>query len=405
MATSWNKTRQPKGSIAVLAVFCLIIAATFLAFSVDWGYITVAESELQNAADSGALSGARALHKSREAAIAAAQLWAGKNTSSGSPVQTVPEEDVEIGVWDDESATFRAIAESSDETPNAVRVTCRRTTARGNALSLFFAPLIGINTASLTATAVAATERDDCGFVVGLDKADLGNGTVEGYDSRSGHSNPSSGNNIDVCSDGPIELGPVGKVRGDAHPGKGFKVNRPRNISGTTTPRKKPIRWKPANVSGVERNNSNDAIPQEMLNNGRLELSGNQVLTLAPGTYYFPAGVKLSGLAQIELTGPTRFVMGGHSQISGTVLINTSQSPSDLRIDITDGSTTFTGNSRVYADIFGPHAHLAVSGNAEIYGAVFGKTLTMNGAAARILPDKALKRKLNDSNFRSTLKE
>ena len=129
-----SKHRQRRGAITVLAAFFLIVVMAFLAFAVDWGHVTVTESELQNAADAGALSGARALPDGRVAAVAAAQLWAGKNVAAGQQVATVASEDVEIGLWDDETALFTMLPANSSESPNAVRVTCRRMAARGSQL-------------------------------------------------------------------------------------------------------------------------------------------------------------------------------------------------------------------------------------------------------------------------------
>jgi Flp pilus assembly protein TadG len=143
-----------RGSIAVLAAFFLVVVIAFLAFSIDYGYIVVAESDLQNAADAGAMSGARALNDGREAAILAAKNWAGKNVAAGQSV-AVADEDVEIGRWDADAATFTAVPTNSSDTPNAVRVTCRRNSGRGNPLHLFFAPIIGTDFADLTLSAIA----------------------------------------------------------------------------------------------------------------------------------------------------------------------------------------------------------------------------------------------------------
>ena len=153
-----------RGAILVWAALCLVIVAGFLAFTVDFGYLVVTECELQNAADAGALSGARALPKGRAAAMKASVEWIAKNLAANESVQTVPGEDVEVGLWEEGTATFTALPESSSKTPNAVRVTCRRSAARGNALNLFFAPLLGIDSANLSANAVAKTPAFDPSF-------------------------------------------------------------------------------------------------------------------------------------------------------------------------------------------------------------------------------------------------
>lgn len=149
-----KKGVERRGSITVLAAVFLVVVIAFMAFSIDYGYIVVTESDLQNAADAGAMSGARALNDGREEAILAAKNWAGKNIAAGQSV-AVADEDVEIGRWDADAATFTVVPANSSDAPNAVRVTCRRTSGRGNPLNLFFAPIIGTDSANLTVSAIA----------------------------------------------------------------------------------------------------------------------------------------------------------------------------------------------------------------------------------------------------------
>jgi Flp pilus assembly protein TadG len=158
-----QRARPRRGAIVVLAALFLVIVLAFLAFSVDLGYMAVTESELQNAADAGALSGARALPGGRNAAIQAAVLWAGKNSAAGQSVATVADQDVEIGLWDGTTATFTPLAANASQRPNAVRMTVRRTAARGNPLPLFFAPMLGTKHASLSASAVALSPAGGIG--------------------------------------------------------------------------------------------------------------------------------------------------------------------------------------------------------------------------------------------------
>ncbi|MGV3486134.1 MAG: DUF7305 domain-containing protein [Planctomycetaceae bacterium] len=388
---------QRQGAIAVWAACCLVVAIAFLAFAVDWGYIVVTESELQNAADAGALSGARALPEGRAAAIASAQRWSSKNTAAGRYVSTVAGEEIENGLWDYDTATFTVLPVDSTESPNAVRVTCRRIAARGDALPLFFAPVIGTDKAELTASAIAAMTRNRCGVVVGLDSVNVKNGHIDSYDSSLGtYEQQSPRANGNVCSNGNIQLGSVGSIEGDATPGPGHTVNSPDQVTGRTTPRTTKIKWKPVDVTGID-SNDNDVLPKGPLKNGRLQLSGGQVLTLPPGTYYFPAGIRLSGNSRIEVTGPTRIIMGGNSSISGSGIVNQTQGAANLRIDITDGSVDFSGNSAFYADIYEPTARVKINGNAGFYGAVFAKRVELSGNASQIHGDEALRREYDET--------
>jgi len=395
-----------RGSITVLAAVFLIVAVAFLAFSVDFGYMVVAESDLQNAADAAALSGARALPGGRDAAVAAAQLWAGKNVAAGQPVELVADEDVEIGIWDAGTASFTALPAGLGEAANAVRVTCRRTAERGNPLNLFFAPVMGTRHASVAASAVAAVERDRCGLIVGLDYVNIQNGKVDSYDSDLGfYDEQSPAQNGDVCSDGPITIGPQGLVQGNALPGQGHTVNRPGNVTGSTAPRSGPMSWEAVDASEVVADNDNWRIHGKHLKNGRLRLSGQTELTLEPGTYYFPQGIQVTGQARIVVTGPTRIVMGGKSNVAGNGIVNDTTAPANLRIDMTDGSASFAGNAAFHADIYGPTAELNIRGNGGFYGAAFGRSVTFSGAKAAVHADEALRRDHDAGTVRAALKQ
>ena len=140
-----------RGLITILTAVSLVLIMGFLALSLDWGYMSVTHCELQKAADSAALSGARQLDTSAQAAVDAATTWAGTNTAAGSAI-TSPL--VELGTWDDTTATFTVLY-SGKGSPDpslvatAIRVTCSRTAANGNALNLFFAPILGTSRADV----------------------------------------------------------------------------------------------------------------------------------------------------------------------------------------------------------------------------------------------------------------
>ncbi len=50
-----------KGAVAVIVAVCLVVFVGFTALAVDVGHLYVVRNELQNAADAGALAGARCL--------------------------------------------------------------------------------------------------------------------------------------------------------------------------------------------------------------------------------------------------------------------------------------------------------------------------------------------------------
>ena len=174
------------GAIAILAAVCLVIVVAFLAFTIDFGHINVAESEMQNAADAGALSGVRALPTSRNDAILQAKAWAGRNSASNRSVD-VQDTDVEIGVWDKATATFTALPADSDTSPNAVKVTALRSQSRSNALPLFLGQLLGTSNAEVRVSAVASVTSGSCGDIIAINRIYLNNdgrtSFVDAYDS------------------------------------------------------------------------------------------------------------------------------------------------------------------------------------------------------------------------------
>jgi hypothetical protein len=57
--------KDERGAVAIIvSLFLLFAGIGFAAFAIDLGYLHVAKNELQNAADAGALAGARALYYS-----------------------------------------------------------------------------------------------------------------------------------------------------------------------------------------------------------------------------------------------------------------------------------------------------------------------------------------------------
>ena len=98
----------------------------------------------------------RRLALGETAAKAAAKTWAERNVAGGQTVSVVSAQDVQVGVWDATTATFTPAG--SGVTPNAIQVTCRRLTARSNALPLFISPMLGQTTADVSATAIAVAK-------------------------------------------------------------------------------------------------------------------------------------------------------------------------------------------------------------------------------------------------------
>jgi len=140
-----------RGGFAALYFVAILTAlAGFISFAVDFGHVRLAKAELQDAADAAARAAANKLDISLTAARNEAVAVAGLNKCDGTPV-VLTSQDVEIGVWNAAARTFTV----TNSNPNAIRVTARRTTARGNAIPLAFAAVIGRSSCDAAASSVA----------------------------------------------------------------------------------------------------------------------------------------------------------------------------------------------------------------------------------------------------------
>jgi Flp pilus assembly protein TadG len=155
------------GALAVWAALCLVLLAGMLALAVDIGRLAVAKSEMQKAADAGALAGARALSTgppfpnwTGAQTLAAATAMA--NKVAGSQV-TSSQCRVQVGYWDYSwtSGTAPANLLSTGIVPTAqdvpaVKVTISRGGSQINApLAMLFGPILNITSETVSAQAVA----------------------------------------------------------------------------------------------------------------------------------------------------------------------------------------------------------------------------------------------------------
>lgn len=169
--------RNRKGAIAVLTAVCLVILLAMVAFAVDLGYILVAETDLQRAADAAAhaavleyRSDDNAHLKVHRARVTASQYVQDNqilNTSATVSLNHAnsAEGDVVVGRIDFDRPS-QPMTFGDDDECNAVRVRVRRTASRNGAVPLFFARVLGLDSAERYARATAAVIHEVGGFRV-----------------------------------------------------------------------------------------------------------------------------------------------------------------------------------------------------------------------------------------------
>ncbi len=164
-AMSLKSKKQRRGAIAVLAALLLVFMVGMVAFAVDLGYLALAKTQLQTAADSAALAGAAASSLSVSGMQQVAQTCAGYNQVAGRNVQ-LNANDFQVGTWNSSTCTFTAA--TGGATGTAVKVTVRTDSGDGGATPLFFGKVFGISSVNQQASAIAAVNPRDIAFVIDL---------------------------------------------------------------------------------------------------------------------------------------------------------------------------------------------------------------------------------------------
>lgn len=401
-----GKPLQRNGAIVIMAALSLLVLVAYLAFSVDVGYIAVTQSELQNAADAAAMSATRML-PDREAAITAATTWAGKNIAAGKPVPVVAAEDVEIGIWDDDTASFNGLDQDSSVTPNAVKVTCRLDSERENPLSLFFAPILGTKYANLAASAIGQNRGGSCGGIMALEKIYLNDRQVgrasytDSYDSTQGdYHSQTPGDNGDICTNGHLTLNGNSYVNGDARWWE--QANDPNadesQVSGVFASFVDPIDFPPIDPGHATTLNDNWRIGVSdsgfpVLNAGHFELgmSGNRdSISLSPGTYYFTS-MTVGGYSRVTVTGPTYIYVQGEIDLKWGGIDNITRKPVNLQIYPMGLDTYFylPFFGELHASIYSTTAHIYLDEknepvNLEFFGKMVGQKIRVWDTALHV---------------------
>lgn len=169
VTTQATRHETRRGSILVLATFCIMAVLAFTAFSVDVGIITLTRTGLQNASDAAALGGALEMYDGLMGGVPPAQVQslagtAAASVAAGNPhfgeaaTFISPTSDLQFG-----RRTYNSVTGTWDiawgVSPfNAVSVVARRdgTSGSQSRLPLFFARAIGQQDAELQTTSTAA---------------------------------------------------------------------------------------------------------------------------------------------------------------------------------------------------------------------------------------------------------
>ena len=242
--------------------------------------------------------------------------------------------------------------------------------------------------------------------IIGLDNVSvLGMSFVDSYDSAGGYP-ATKGALANMLSNGTITLSNSGKVWGRVRSTRaGAVMSGTSQVTGNATAGTTVSRTGSATVLGTITNNllapvmtvpsvpacgppysPNSGITGTYSYNattGDLTLSGNNIATLANGSYCF-RNVTLSNSAQLKVNGPVVIKLTGIFTASGaTSLTNTTAIPGNLRILSSNTGTnglTLSNGTSAHLIIFAPSAGVTVTGAAPLFGTITGKTVTVSNS-------------------------
>ena len=360
------RPRRRRGAVIVYAVVCTITLIAVCSFAVDLGRVQLAKTEMQRAVDAATRAGVAYLPHDTVGAKNAAIVVAAANTVDGRPLLLMVS-DIEVGRWDVATKSF-----SSSGVPNAIRVTGRRTAARGNPVPRPFAEILGLPGQDLTVMQTTYSRSGTPGGIVGYNGISIKNNLFSaGYDS--GHTtSPSPGNSTmrgGLGSNRLISAQNNSKLNGDAILGPSGSV-RGLSVSGTSVPRSAPLvpptspAWNPGTNPG---NLTND-------------YSVGSNVTLPGGTYWFTS-LTVSG--RLDFNGPATIYLNGDGDVTGTIAAYEGR-PANLKIYVI-GTRIFgdrNGNDiDITADIEGPYSEFFVKNNVTFRGRMLFETITVKNNA------------------------
>ena len=148
--------QQRRGSIMLLAAFIMIGFLAIAAMAIDWGYIALTQTELQRAADAGALAGASALANGADAAQAEVNEFITANKVGNTRI-TTEHVTVDVGDWNSSSRSFSP----GGSMPSAIRVQVQRPNQ-----PLFFGKMFGKEDFDTRAEAIAVYQPRDIMLVL-----------------------------------------------------------------------------------------------------------------------------------------------------------------------------------------------------------------------------------------------
>ena len=126
---------------------------------------------------------------------------------------------------------------------------------------------------------------------------------------------------------------------------------------------------------------------------------GNAGLTMGPGQYFFPDGLDIDGILKadpdVNANNPIVIFVGGDAKLRDGARVNPGGSSANVQLYFVDNSSEegqkfqMVGNSQFFGTAAGHRLETELSGQAELYGGLLGRSMKAQDSA-RLIFDEAL---------------
>lgn len=349
-----------RGLSLIYSLITLSVMIGFASLAVDLGRVQVAKTELRRTADAAARAAASSLSSGVAAAQSAAVSIAAANTVDGQSHVLETASDIEFGTWDITARTFTVLSGAARSNANAVRVTTRRTAARGTAIPLSFARFLGQSTLDVTAksTAYNSGRRAE---LVGLGGITVKNNFFGGTYHSSTTTTPAH----ETAEDGVY-----------AASNSVIEAKHNENIAGVILGPSGSHNLTLSDGAIVMTQAISFPLPTGGTSTTDFNISGT--VYVAGGTYY-ANDLTIANGGSLVFTGPATLYLSGAVKFNGDVTISASGNvPGNLNIYHTGtgsfGSAT-ANNVTITASVYCPGVDFAVKNNALLRGRFIFKSI------------------------------
>lgn len=345
--------------------------------AVDFGRVQLVKTQLRDAADAAARYGAMGLATSNSTAISNAVAAGSQNSVNGSTLSVLTS-DVVLGKWST-STGFTATTTN----PNAVQVTAYQVAARGTAVPLLFAQVVGQSTCDVKAVSIAVytAPNPSYGFV-GTGSINASSGmTVDSYNPSSGYSAGSAGTSVLMGSNGNVNLnGPLTLNGSLSSYGGGssnwLTKNGAVTIAGTTSTLSSQLSYPAASAGSAATTNNNGIMPASFYNGGNVNVTSG-TYDVPSGTYYLQS-LSISSGATLICEGAVKLYVNGNITISGASI--QASLPSDCNIYNVSSAGVNLTNSTVQAEIYASQSPFNCNGS-QLYGSGIFTSMSISGTS------------------------